>query len=183
MVFSSILFMFIYLPVVLFLYYISPVKWRNPILFVANMIFYGWGEPVYIILMLVSLTINYINGILIGKWRHVDDKKAKTVLVVNVVLNLALLGFFKYYNLFAETLNMIPFINLPDLNVTLPIGISFYTFQTMSYPIDAVSYTHLRVLARAGHRRAPARGSGVYRCVSGEVSRGPRIHGTGYCRC
>ena len=128
--------MFIYLPVVLLLYYISPVRWRNPILFVANMIFYGWGEPVYILLMLVSITINYINGILIGKWRHVDDRKAKTVLVVNVVLNLALLGFFKYYNLFADTLNALPFINLPELNVTLPIGISFYTFQTMSYPID-----------------------------------------------
>ena len=136
MVFSSILFMFIYLPVVLFLYYISPVKWRNPILFVVNMIFYGWGEPVYILLMIVSITINYINGILIGKWRHVDDKKAKAVLVVNVVLNLALLGFFKYYNLIADTLNIVPFINLPELNVTLPIGISFYTFQTMSYPID-----------------------------------------------
>ncbi len=136
MVFSSILFMFIYLPVVLFLYYISPVKWRNPILFVVNMIFYGWGEPVYILLMLVSITINYINGILIGKWRGVDDKKAKIVLVVNVVLNLGLLGFFKYYNLIAETLNLIPFIHLPNLNVTLPIGISFYTFQTMSYPID-----------------------------------------------
>ena len=66
MVFSSILFMFIYLPVVLLLYYISPVRWRNPILFVANMIFYGWGEPVYILLMLVSITINYINGILIA---------------------------------------------------------------------------------------------------------------------
>ena len=136
MVFSSILFMFIYLPVVLFLYYISPVKWRNPILFVVNMIFYGWGEPVYILLMIVSITINYINGILIGKWRHVDDNKAKAVLVVNVVLNLALLGFFKYYNLIADTLNIVPFINLPELNVTLPIGISFYTFQTMSYPID-----------------------------------------------
>ena len=136
MVFSSILFMFIYLPVVLFLYYISPVKWRNPILFVANMIFYGWGEPVYILLMLVSITINYINGIFIGKWRHTNEKKAKIVLVVNIVLNLALLGFFKYYNLLADTLNALPFVNLPDLNVTLPIGISFYTFQTMSYPID-----------------------------------------------
>lgn len=136
MVFSSILFMFIYLPVVLFLYYISPVKWRNPILFIANMVFYGWGEPVYILLMLFSITINYVNGIFIGKWRNVNNKKAKTVLVVNIVINLALLGFFKYYNLFADTLNNIPFIDLPELNVTLPIGISFYTFQTMSYPID-----------------------------------------------
>ncbi len=136
MVFSSILFMFIYLPVVLLLYYISPVKWRNPILFVANMIFYGWGEPVYILLMLVSITINYINGILIGKWRHVDDRKAKIVLTVNVVLNLGLLGFFKYYNLLADTINALPIFDLPELNVTLPIGISFYTFQTMSYPID-----------------------------------------------
>ena len=95
MVFSSILFMFIYLPVVLALYYIAPVRWRNPILFVANLVFYGWGEPVFIVLMLFSITINYINGMLIGRWRLTQQKKAKTVLVLNVVINLALLGFFK----------------------------------------------------------------------------------------
>ena len=136
MVFSSILFMFIYLPVVLFLYYISPVRWRNPILFVANLVFYGWGEPVFIVLMLFSITINYINGLLIGRWRLTQQKKAKTVLVINVVINLALLGFFKYYDLIAETLSLLPFIDIKPLGIALPIGISFYTFQTMSYPID-----------------------------------------------
>lgn len=136
MVFSSILFMFIYLPVVLFLYYISPVRWRNPILFVANLVFYGWGEPVFIVLMLFSITINYINGLLIGRWRLTQQKKAKTVLIINVVINLALLGFFKYYDLIAETLSLLPFIDIKPLGIALPIGISFYTFQTMSYPID-----------------------------------------------
>ncbi|HIS98036.1 MAG TPA: MBOAT family protein [Candidatus Scatomorpha pullistercoris] len=136
MVFSSILFMFIYLPVVLFLYYISPVRWRNPILFLANLVFYGWGEPVFIVLMLFSITINYINGMLIGRWKLEKQKRAKAVLAINVVINLALLGFFKYYDLIAETLSLIPFINIKPLGIALPIGISFYTFQTMSYPID-----------------------------------------------
>ena len=136
MVFSSILFMFIYLPVVLALYYIAPVRWRNPILFVANLVFYGWGEPVFIVLMLFSITVNYINGMLIGRWRLTQQKKAKTVLVLNVVINLALLGFFKYYDLIAETLSLLPFLDIKPLGIALPIGISFYTFQTMSYPID-----------------------------------------------
>ena len=136
MVPSSILFMFIYLPVVLALYYIAPVRWRNPILFVANLVFYGWGEPVFIVLMLFSITINYINGMLIGRWRLTQQKKAKTVLVLNVVINLALLGFFKYYDLIAETLSQLPFLDIKPLGIALPIGISFYTFQTMSYPID-----------------------------------------------
>ncbi len=135
MVFSSILFMFIYLPVVLAVYYIAPVKWRNPVLFIANLVFYGWGEPVYIFLMLFSITVNYVNGILIDKHRA-DDKKAKAILALNVVINLALLGFFKYYDLIVGTLSLLPFIDIAPLGLTLPIGISFYTFQTMSYPID-----------------------------------------------
>ena len=143
MVFSSILFMFIYLPVVLALYYIAPVRWRNPILFVANLVFYGWGEPVFIVLMLFSITINYINGMLIGRWRLTQQKKAKTVLVLNVVINLALLGFFKYYDLIAETLSLLPFLDIKPLGIALPIGISFYTFQTMSYTID-VYRDHVR---------------------------------------
>ncbi|NCB52377.1 MAG: hypothetical protein EOM54_10950 [Clostridia bacterium] len=97
MVFSSILFIFIYLPVVLAIYYLSPARWRNPVLFVANLVFYGWGEPVYILLMLFSITVNYVNGILIGKHRD-NKKKAKSILALNVVINLALLAFFKYFN-------------------------------------------------------------------------------------
>ncbi|MEG1632774.1 MAG: MBOAT family O-acyltransferase [Oscillospiraceae bacterium] len=135
MVFSSLLFMFIYLPVVLAIYYVAPVRWRNPVLFVANFIFYGWGEPVYILLMLFSIAVNYVNGMLVDKYRA-DDKKAKRILLLNVVINLGLLGFFKYYDLVVGTLSLLPFIDIAPLNLVLPIGISFYTFQTMSYPID-----------------------------------------------
>ncbi|MBR4158287.1 MAG: MBOAT family protein [Oscillospiraceae bacterium] len=135
MVFSSILFMFIYLPVVLALYYIAPVRWRNAVLFVVNLVFYGWGEPVYIVLMLFSITANYFAGRMIEKHRA-EDKKARAFLIGNIVINLALLMFFKYFDLFAQTLSQIPGVSIAPLGLSLPIGISFYTFQTMSYPID-----------------------------------------------
>ena len=135
MVFSSLLFMFQYLPVVLAVYYFVPAKYRNIWLFIANLVFYGWGEPVYILLMLFSITLNYFAGLLVEKFRQ-QKKTARKILAANITINLLLLGFFKYYDLFAATLNLLPFLSLPLLNLTLPIGISFYTFQTMSYPID-----------------------------------------------
>ena len=137
MVFSSILFMFVYLPIVLAVYYIVPRKWRNPWLFLVNLVFYGWGEPVYILLMLFSILVNYISGIFVEKYRSENKSKAKTVLIINIVINLAMLMFFKYFDLFANTLNKVPGLDfIQPLGVALPIGISFYTFQTMSYPID-----------------------------------------------
>ncbi len=137
MVFSSILFMFIYLPVVLAVYYLTPMKWRNWWLFLVNLVFYGWGEPVYIVLMLFSIVLNYVSGIFVGGYRDDNKSKAKRILVLNIILNLALLMYFKYYDLFATTLNQIPGLGfIQPLGLTLPIGISFYTFQTMSYPID-----------------------------------------------
>ena len=129
MVFSSILFLFVYLPVVLAVYYVVPARYRNLWLFIVNLVFYGWGEPVYILL-------NYTAGLLIARYRLLEDKKARAVLTVNTVVNLALLVFFKYFDLLAATLSRIPGISIPALGLTLPIGISFYTFQTMSYPID-----------------------------------------------
>ncbi len=135
MVFSSILFLFIYLPVVLAVYYLVPARGRNLWLFIVNFVFYGWGEPVYIVLMLASICINYVSGLLIEKYRD-RRRRAHTVLVVNTVVNLALLFFFKYFDLVAQTLSQIPGISIPTLGLALPIGISFYTFQTMSYPID-----------------------------------------------
>ncbi len=135
MVFSSILFMFIYLPIVLAVYYIVPSRWRNVWLFAVNLVFYGWGEPVYIFLMIFSICLNYASGLLIGKYAD-ERKKARRVLIVNTVLNLAMLFFFKYFDLAAETLSAIPGVDIPTLGLTLPIGISFYTFQSMSYPID-----------------------------------------------
>lgn len=128
--------MFIYLPVVLAVYYIVPSKWRNVWLFGANLVFYGWGEPVYILLMILSMGINYVNGLLIGSYLPDKRTKAKIVLILNTVENLSILFFFKYFDLVAETLSMIPGVEISPLNLPLPIGISFYTFQTMSYPID-----------------------------------------------
>ena len=135
MVFSSLLFMFIYLPIVLAIYYLVPKRWRNLWLFIANLVFYGWGEPVYILLMLFSISINYFAGICIDKNRT-EKRKAKRILIIDIIVNLAMLGFFKYFDLFASTLSMIPGVSVPQLHLALPIGISFYTFQTMSYPID-----------------------------------------------
>lgn len=136
MVFSSLVFLFEYLPVVLAVYYIVPVKWRNVWLLLVNLVFYGWGEPVYILLMLFSIGINYTAGLGVGKYREASLKKAKITLVINIIVNLALLVFFKYYDLLAETVSMIPGVYIPKLGLGLPIGISFYTFQAMSYPID-----------------------------------------------
>ncbi len=135
MVFSSILFLFIYLPVVLAVYYIVPAKYRNLWLFIVNLVFYGWGEPVYILLMLFSICLNYVSGRLIDRYRD-DTKRARTVLAVNTAVNLLLLFFFKYFDLVAGTLSRIPGVSIPALGLSLPIGISFYTFQSMSYPID-----------------------------------------------
>ncbi|MBE6913351.1 MAG: MBOAT family protein [Ruminococcaceae bacterium] len=136
MVFSSLLFMFIYLPVVLAVYYFVPRRWRNLWLLIVNLVFYGWGEPVYILLMLFSICINYFTGIFVEKYAETDKRRAKRILVIDIVVNLLLLGFFKYFDLFAETLSMLPGVRIPSLGLELPIGISFYTFQTMSYPID-----------------------------------------------
>ena len=135
MVFSSILFLFIYLPIVLAVYYLVPTRFRNLWLFIVNLVFYGWGEPVYILLRIFSICLNYGNGILIGKYRE-QRRKARAVLAANTILNLLLLFFFKYFDLVAQTLSRIPGVAIPTLGLSLPIGISFYTFQTMSYPID-----------------------------------------------
>ena len=114
MVFSSILFLFVYLPVVLAVYCIVPARYRNVWLFAVNLVFYGWGEPVYILLMLFSIALNYAAGLWIAKYRIADDKKARAVLTVNTVLNLALLVFFKYFDLIAETLSHIPGVQIPS---------------------------------------------------------------------
>ncbi|MBR7092064.1 MAG: MBOAT family protein [Clostridia bacterium] len=136
MVFSSIVFLFIYLTAVLALYTVTPLRWRNGVLLVANLIFYGWGEPKLIILMVVSTLVNYICGFLIEKYRD-KPRFAKGCLIASVVISLGLLGFFKYTDFAIENLRLLPFLSfLQPLRVTLPIGISFYTFQTMSYTID-----------------------------------------------
>ncbi len=133
MVFSSLPFLFFYLPVTLLIYYLCPARWRNLWLFLVNLVFYGWGEPIYVLLMVISIAVNYAAGFLVD--RHRD--KGKRILAVNAVVNLGLLFFFKYFDFLALNLGSIPGLGfLHPLGVTLPIGISFYTFQNMSYPID-----------------------------------------------
>ena len=137
MVFSSLIFLFAYLPLTLLAYYVVPRRWRNIVLFVLSLVFYGWGEPVYIILMVLSITTAYLFGFLIEKYRDSDPRRAKWAMTVSLAVNLSFLFFFKYYNFFAANLSLIPFINIPVIEgLELPIGISFYTFQIMSYTID-----------------------------------------------
>lgn len=137
MVFSSILFLFMYLPVVLGIYYLIPSKFRNLFLFFANLVFYGWGEPVFVLLMLFSTVSDYIWGLLIAKYRATNQRRAKLFVAFAIIINLALLGYFKYAGFISDILRGIPLFSfLPELQIPLPIGISFYTFQTMSYSID-----------------------------------------------
>ncbi len=137
MVFSSVFFLFTYLPIVLFAYYLTPLRWRNVTLLAVNLVFYGWGEPVYIVIMFVSTAIDYTHGLLVDRFkRRGQDKKARWAVASSVVFNLALLFFFKYWDFIAASLASVGLDFMPRLGLTLPIGISFYTFQTMSYTID-----------------------------------------------
>ena len=137
MVFSSIIFLFIFFPITLAVYYLSPIKWRNVWLFIVNLIFYGWGEPVYVLLMVFAIARDYVLGMLIHKHRE-NRVMAKRYVITSVVLNLLVLIIFKYSGLIVNTVKaLIPALSfLQTPNIPLPIGISFYTFQTMSYTID-----------------------------------------------
>ena len=137
MVFSTPFFLFFYLPIVLFAYYVTPLKWRNGLLLLLNLLFYGWGEPVYILIMFLSIGIDYTHGLLVERAKERgEDKKARWFVAQSVIFNLALLFFFKYWDFLAGSLAGLGLDFLPKLGLTLPIGISFYTFQTMSYTID-----------------------------------------------
>lgn len=135
MLFSSIVFLFTFLPAVVILYYLLPVRFRNVILLLASLVFYAWGEPVYLFLMLLSILFNYFSGLDIA--RNLQDKRAaKRSLVFNLIINLAVLGFFKYEGFVLDTLNGILPVHISCHALPLPIGISFYTFQILSYIID-----------------------------------------------
>ena len=138
MVFSSIPFLFVFLPVTLLGYFLIPSRYlglRNSFLLLMNLIFYAYGEPVYVLLMLTSVAVNYASGLLLQRSRTRRGRKA--LLAAAVVLNLGALAFFKYTGLVLDTLRLIPALSwLPAVSIPLPIGISFYTFQAMSYVID-----------------------------------------------
>ena len=133
--FSSLPFLFGFLPITLAIYFAVPLRWRNLALLLASLVFYGWGEPVYISIMVLSILIDYTHGLLVEKYRS-RDKLARWFVAESVLLNLGLLGFFKYWDFFAANLSLIPGVSIPTLGLPLPIGISFFTFQTMSYTID-----------------------------------------------
>lgn len=135
MVFSSTIFLCVYLPLVLLGYYICPKKGRNLFLLIASLVFYAWGEPKYVFLMIFSILINYVFGRLMDKNRG-RQKRMKLLLVLSVVIDLGLLSVFKYTDFIITNINAIFGSSFDLLNIALPIGISFYTFQAMSYTID-----------------------------------------------
>lgn len=128
MIFSSLFFLLFFLPLVLGVYYVVHPKIKNLVLLLFSLVFYAWGEPIYIFLMMLSILFNYVCGLFV--------EKRKWVLVVSVIGNLAGLFFFKYADFFLETMNGVAGTKIPLLNLALPVGISFYTFQAMSYVID-----------------------------------------------
>ena len=135
MVFSSILFIFRFLPVAMVIYFLAPNKFKNLILLLVSLIFYSWGEPKYFGIMIASIVVDYVVSREIEKNRG-NSKICVILLAISIVFNLGMLFFFKYFNFFIENVNNILGLSLKYVNITLPLGISFYTFQTMSYTID-----------------------------------------------
>lgn len=135
MLFSSLLFIFQFLPVFFIIYYLSPIRFRNLILFLASVFFYAWGEPRFVILILISILINYIAGIFIERYDR-NEKIRVTILVLSIIYNIGTLMFFKYFNFIIENINYIFKGDISFIDIPLPLGISFYTFQIMSYTID-----------------------------------------------
>ena len=135
MLFSSITFLFLFLPIMLAVYYIAPPQWKNLLLLAGSLIFYAWGEPVYIILMILSILLNYFCGMDIEN-KSENEAKAKRSLVFAITVNIVLLVFFKYFGFLVESTNTLFGISIPYRELALPIGISFYTFQEISYIVD-----------------------------------------------
>ena len=137
MVFSTPLFLFYFLVAVLLVYYLVPLRLRNGVLMLASLFFYYWGEQDYTLIMLLSTAIDYTHGLLIQRFKERgQDRYARMTVVSSVFFNLSILFFFKYWDFLAGSLQSIGLEWMPVLGITLPIGISFYTFQTMSYTID-----------------------------------------------
>ena len=134
MLFSSIPFLYYFLPCVLSLYFLAPKRCKNAVLLLASLVFYAWGEPVYVVWMALSIVLGYVLGLLIEKFR--GKPLSKVFLILSVVTSLGLLGYFKYVDFFIANFNAVFGLSVPLLKIALPIGISFYTFQLLSYTID-----------------------------------------------
>ena len=135
MVFSSILFLFRFMPIVFGIYYLTPRRFKNAVLFVASLIFYSWGEVRYLPLVLLSTLVDYVASLGIER-RRAKGFRGRGYLALSLIFNVGSLGFFKYSGFLAENLNALLGTSIPVMAFTLPLGISFYTFQTMSYTID-----------------------------------------------
>ena len=134
MLFSSVSFLYLFLPAVLILYFIVPRGWRNGVLLVSSLLFYFFGEPIYVSLLILSSLSDYFHSLYIEN--HRGTKAAKVALITSIIVNLGMLGFFKYADFFLGSINTVLGTSIPLLGVELPVGISFFTFQTMSYTID-----------------------------------------------
>ncbi|MCD7879660.1 MAG: MBOAT family protein [Candidatus Gastranaerophilales bacterium] len=135
MLFSSITFLYIFLPIVCLLYLVTKKELHNSILLIASIIFYAWGEPKYLAIMLVTIIVNYYGAILIDKFKN-NKYKAKTVLLGTILVNLGFLVYFKYFDFIISNINSVFHSHINLLEIIMPIGISFYTFQALSYLID-----------------------------------------------
>ena len=177
MVFSSLTFLFVFLPVFLVFYYISPQQYRNGLLFIGSLIFYAAGEPLYLFLIFLSVIVNFFIGKKIGKINDEDgfgppSFQKKALLIAVLIYNFGLLLFFKYTNFFIENINAVLSLgkstfSIGLLNITLPLGISFYTFQIVSYIVDVY------------YRRVPSEDSivnlGAYLCMFPQLIAGPIV--------
>ena len=142
MVFSSLLFLFRFLPAVLLLYFAVPRRMRNAVLLVFSLVFYAWGEPVYVLLMLCSILITYLGGRFVSYFQEKDNSRAARIAMwASIICALALLGFFKYTDFVIRTVNQVTGGEISLLRLGLPIGISFYTFQSISYVVDVYRHT------------------------------------------
>ena len=132
MLFSSMTFIYFFLPIVLLLYLVTKKELHNPILLVASIIFYAWGEPKYLAIMLLTILLNFFGAIAIDKYKI----HKKLILLFTICANLGLLVYFKYFNFLIENCNSLFHSHISALDIVMPIGISFYTFQALSYVID-----------------------------------------------
>ena len=134
MLFSSIPFLYYFLPAVLIIYFLVPRVLKNTVLLLSSLVFYGWGEPKLLFLMLFTIAMFYSCGLAMGKAQTKPWKKVW--LIVSIVISVALLGLFKYADFFVDSFNSVTGLSVPLLRLALPVGISFYTFQCLSYTID-----------------------------------------------
>lgn len=169
MVFSSIVFLYLFFPIVLVLYCILPQKFRNVLLLISSLIFYAWGEPKYIFIMLFSTIFDYTNGRLLERF-DAKEWARKLVLIGSVVINIGILVYFKYTDFAIENINALAHTSFGLLNLTLPVGISFYTFQTLSYTID--------VYRRKAEVQHNILNFGMYVCLFPQLIAGPIVRYT-----